>query len=154
MGRLFSISTYFSKAVYTLLYSAVLFSFQQAVTAQDLSNSQFTGKKLFLQRCSMCHMPAPSQQLDPALPTYGPKLEGFIQDTATENRARSAIVDGTQRMPGFKYGLTENEIDQIVAYLKIFKLSDFIRPGEEVGGGPDEIIPVTDRTRAIEDPED
>jgi hypothetical protein len=99
-------------------------------------------------------MPAPSQQLDPELPTYGPKLEGFIINTASESRARSAILNGTERMPGFKYGLTESEIDQIISYLKIFKMSDFIRPGEGVGGGPDEIIPVTDRTRSIEDPED
>ena len=154
MDRLFPVSSFIWKAVYTLLLTATLVSLQQTAYAQQLSDSQFAGKKLFLQRCSMCHMPAPSQQLDPDLPTYGPKLEGFIHDTATESRARSAIVNGTQRMPGFKYGLTENEIDQIVAYLKIFKLSDFIRPGEEVGGGPDEIIPVTDRTRPIVDPED
>ena len=154
MGEKFPISSFILRAVYSLLFTATLFSFQQEVSAQELSDSQFAGKKLFLQRCTMCHMPAPSQQLDPALPTYGPKLEGFIRDAATENRARSAIVNGTQRMPGFKYGLTENEIDQIVGYLKIFKLSDFIRPGEEVGGGPDVIIPVTDRTRLIADPED
>ena len=154
MDRLLPVSSFFWKAVITLFFSAILVSLQQSVVAQQLSDSQFKGKKLFLQRCSMCHMPAPSQQLDPDLPTYGPKLEGFIRDTATESRARSAIVNGTQRMPGFKYGLTEREIDQIVGYLKIFKLSDFIRPGEEVGGGPDEIIPVTDRTRPIEEPED
>lgn len=132
----------------------IMFTTSPISYAQQLSIEQFAGKKLFLQRCSMCHMPAPSQLLDPELPTYGPKLEGFISDATTENRARSAIVNGTQRMPGFKYGLTENEINQIVSYLKIFRLSNFIRPGEEVGRGPDEIIPVTDRTRIIEEPED
>jgi mono/diheme cytochrome c family protein len=114
----------------------------QSSTAQQLSESELTGKKLYLQRCSVCHMPAPSQLHLSELPTYGPKLEGFIKDTATETRARNAIRDGTTRMPGFRYGLTETDMDQIVMYLKIFKLSDFIHPGKEVGGGPDKIIPV------------
>jgi mono/diheme cytochrome c family protein len=114
----------------------------QFAAAQQLSESELAGKKLFLQRCSVCHMPAPSQLHLPELPTYGPKLEGFIMDANTENRARSAIRDGTTRMPGFRYGLTETDMDQIVLYLKIFKLSDFIHPGEDVGGGPDKIVPV------------
>jgi mono/diheme cytochrome c family protein len=115
---------------------------QQSVLAQQLSESELAGKKLFLQRCSVCHMPAPSQLHLPELPTYGPKLEGYITDTNTENRMRTVIRDGTTRMPGFRYGLTETDMDYIVTYLKIFKLSDFIHPGAEVGGGPDKIVPL------------
>ena len=107
------------------------------VSAQQLSGDELAGKKLFLQRCTVCHMPAPLQFDNPALPTYGPKLEGYVKDAGTESVAKAIIENGTARMPGFKYGLTSNEINQIVIYLKIFKLSDFIMPGAEVGGGPD-----------------
>lgn len=154
MSRKYPASPDIGEVALGTLLLVVMIACQQSVYAQNISENEFAGKKLFLQRCSVCHMPAPSQQLSPDLPTYGPKLEGFINNAESENRTRLAIVNGTPRMPGFKYGLTENEIDQIVTYLKIFKLSDFIRPDEEVGGGPDVIIPVTDRTRTIEDPED
>lgn len=110
---------------------------QLSVSAQQLSEDELAGKKLFLQRCSVCHMPAPLVIHNPALPTYGPKLEGFVKDASTESVARAIITKGTARMPGFEYGLTSNEIDRIITYLKIFKLHDFIRPGAEVGGGPD-----------------
>ncbi len=114
----------------------------QTGAAQQLSESEFSGKKLFVQRCSVCHMPAPMELHNPEPLTYGPKLEGFVRDAGTESAARAIIHDGTARMPGFRYGLSEVEIDNIVAYMKIFKMSDFIRPGADVGGGPDvEITP-------------
>ena len=129
---------------------------QHSSLAQQLSANELAGKKLFLQRCTVCHMPAPSQLADPALPTYGPKLEGYVKDASSEDRARTVIHDGTMRMPGFRYGLTAAEIDNIVTYLKVFKMSDFIRPGDEVGGGPDTIIPAEDHgsTGLIVDPTD
>ncbi len=126
---------------------------QQFVVAQELTDSQMLGKILFLQRCSACHMPAPRQQAMPELPTYGPKLEGFVHDSATAQRARNAIENGTPRMPGFKYGLTAQEMDSIVTYLKIFKISDFLRPGQEVDGGPDKIISV-EEMNTVEAPDD
>jgi mono/diheme cytochrome c family protein len=35
-----------------------------------------------------------------------------------EELARQTIVDGTERMPAFRHGLTPAQIDMIVAYLK------------------------------------
>jgi len=113
---------------------------QQSVSAQQITANELAGKKLFLQRCSICHMPAPLNFYNPELPTYGPKLEGFVRDAGTESAAKAIINNGTARMPGFQYGLSGLEVDQIVAYMKIFRMSDFIRPGAEVGGGPDVVI--------------
>jgi mono/diheme cytochrome c family protein len=127
---------------------------QQVVIAQELSDSELAGKILFLQRCSVCHMPAPRQQALPELPTYGPKLEGFVHDSVTEKQARNAIENGTPRMPGFKYGLTAEDMDNIVTYLRIFKISDFLRPGEEVDGGPDKIISLDETLNKVEAPDD
>ena len=86
-----------------------------------LSGKELAGKKLFLQRCSLCHMPALNEPWDPDPQPYGPKLNGFVKGTETETRARLAIRNGTPRMPGFQYGLTAEEIENIIAYLKVFQ---------------------------------
>ena len=87
----------------------------------ELSGKELAGKKLFLQRCSICHMPPLNTPEDPDPKPYGPKLNGFVRDQATEERARKAILTGTPRMPGFQYGLTKDEIETILGYLKVFK---------------------------------
>lgn len=86
--------------------------------AAPLAGKELAGKKLFLQRCSICHMPPLN---DPEGQPYGPKLSGFVKDTATETRARETIKNGTPRMPGFQYGLDQEQIDNIITYLKVFK---------------------------------
>src|ERR1700719_4018743 len=86
------------------------------------------GKKLFLQRCSICHMPqrpAPEE-------TLGPHLEGLFESgdqAATEALVRQMILTGIPGRPGvgmpsFKYGLDSGQIDNIVAFLKTFKKGD------------------------------
>ena len=91
---------------------------QQGPPSSKLSGKELAGKKLFLQRCSICHMPPLN---DPDGQPYGPKLNGFVKDMATETRARETIRNGTPRMPGFQYGLEQEQIDNIIAYLKVFK---------------------------------
>ena len=89
-------------------------------TAPPPSGKDLAGKKLFLQRCSICHMPPlgpPGEEGE----SYGPKLKGLVKDTPTETRAREFIRNGSPRMPGFQYGLTPEEIENIIAYLRVFK---------------------------------
>ena len=92
-----------------------------AAQTPELSQRELAGKKLFLQRCSICHLPPLNEPGDPDPQPYGPKLNGFVRNTETENRARQAILNGTTRMPGFQYGLTREEIENIIVYLKTFK---------------------------------
>jgi mono/diheme cytochrome c family protein len=84
-----------------------------------LSEREIAGKKLFLQRCSICHLPRlyPAGEAQP----YGPKLNGYLEGPDTETRAREAIRTGTPRMPGFQYGLAPAEIEDIIAYVKRLK---------------------------------
>jgi mono/diheme cytochrome c family protein len=84
-----------------------------AGSGPELSDVQKTGKRIFQQRCSVCHakvLGAPKQ--------YGPALYGdMIEDN--EGRIKQFIVEGSPgKMPGFKYGLDPSEIDAIIAYLK------------------------------------
>lgn len=96
-------------------------SFPLAAQTPPLSERELAGKKLFLQRCSLCHLPPLNEPQDPDPQPFGPKLNGFVRNTETEERARRAILNGTLRMPGFQYGLTREEVETIILYLKAFK---------------------------------
>ena len=78
-----------------------------------------SGKKLFVQRCSVCHLPP----LGPGQPQpVARSLTGLIKSPDTEATARQIILRGIpSRMPGFQYGLTSAEVDSIVAYLRTLK---------------------------------
>lgn len=97
-----------------------LLPLQAQQPSPKLSGKELAGKKLFLQRCSLCHMPALNEPGDPDPQPYGPKLNGFVKDSNAE-AVRGIIRNGTARMPGFQYGLTAEEIENIIAYLKVFK---------------------------------
>jgi mono/diheme cytochrome c family protein len=80
---------------------------------KSLSASELAGKKIFIQRCSVCHLPGMA-----TYPTFGPLLDGNVIASESEAAVRKAITVGSSRMPGFQYTLTPAEIDQIVLYLK------------------------------------
>jgi mono/diheme cytochrome c family protein len=77
------------------------------------------GKKLFVQRCSVCHLPP----LGPGEPrSYARSLVGFVKTKEAESVVRQITLNGIpSRMPGFKYTLDATEIDQIVAYVSSLK---------------------------------
>ena len=79
-----------------------------------LNASELNGKKMFQQRCSICHT-HPQAGGKP----FGPWLSA--ESVANEAAARAFIMKGTQRMPGYQYGLEAREIDNIIAYLKTVK---------------------------------
>ncbi|MGH9679995.1 MAG: c-type cytochrome [Candidatus Acidiferrales bacterium] len=80
---------------------------------QTLNPSQAAGKKLFVQRCSICHLPAL-----PSYTAYGPLLSGKLVAKRGEDFERQHILKGSALMPGFQYTLSAKEIDEIVEYLK------------------------------------
>jgi mono/diheme cytochrome c family protein len=82
-------------------------------TAVPLTDAQKEGRRIFQQRCAVCH----------TLPTvvskrYGPALyREIVEDN--EDNIRDTILEGREGlMPGFKHGLTRAEVDSIVEYLK------------------------------------
>ncbi|MGA7794442.1 MAG: cytochrome c [Candidatus Acidiferrales bacterium] len=85
----------------------------QQSSGAPLTDAQKDGRRIFQQRCAVCH----------TLPTvvskrYGPALyKEIVQDN--EDNIRDVILEGREGlMPGFKYGLTRAEVDSIVEYLK------------------------------------
>ena len=89
---------------------------QKNSSTAALSPQELAGKKLFVQRCSICHLP-PLGRGEAARP-FGPILKDVIKNAEAETRVRETIRKGTPRMPGFQYGLESQEIENIIAYLK------------------------------------
>ena len=70
-------------------------------TGDGLNEQQRLGRQIFAQSCGVCH-------LRPALNvrTYGPLLSKAASG-GDEGRMRNIILEGTTRMPAFKYYLAE-----------------------------------------------
>ncbi len=86
--------------------------------AEKLSDEERHGQGLFLQRCSLCHLPRKLKFGSPAV--IGPILSGQFKDATPEQMKvlRGFILKGGPDMPGFQYGLDSKEVDDLIAYLK------------------------------------
>jgi mono/diheme cytochrome c family protein len=86
--------------------------------AVKLSVEERRGEGLFLQRCSLCHLPRKLKFGSP--PVIGPALSGQFKDANPDQMKilRGFILKGGPDMPGFQYGLESGEIDELIAYLK------------------------------------
>jgi len=85
-----------------------------AVQAQqsDLDETQRLGRQIFAQSCGICHL-----QPSMGVKTYGPPLNKASAG-GNDEVMRVFIVNGSERMPAFKYYLKPSEIDAIIAYLR------------------------------------
>jgi mono/diheme cytochrome c family protein len=77
-----------------------------------LSESDLAGRRLFVQRCGLCHDPVGQGRIQ------GPWLDRESFGAEKEAAARRVIEQGSARMPGFRHALTPGQIDQIVSFLK------------------------------------
>ena len=86
--------------------------------AEKLSEEARRGEGLFLQRCSICHLPRKLKFGSP--PVVGPILSGQFKDANPDQMKvlRGFILKGGPDMPGFQYGLEPKEVDDLIAYLK------------------------------------
>lgn len=86
--------------------------------AEKMSEEEMRGQGLFLQRCSLCHLPRKLKFGSP--PVIGPSLSGQFKDAAPDQLKilRGFILKGGPNMPGFQYGLDPKEVDDLIAYLK------------------------------------
>jgi mono/diheme cytochrome c family protein len=101
----------------TLVWASPLAA-QQPAAASKLSPQESHGEMLFFQRCSICHLPPLVGPADTARLPFGPLLYGFMDNARNADRARQVIMIGGAQMPGFQYGLTASEVDDILAYMK------------------------------------
>lgn len=90
-----------------------------------LTEQQDRGAAVFFQRCSLCHLAktfGAGGSKYCCISSLGPNLSGRFKDLTPdqENAFREIILNGGPTyMPSWKYGLTPDEVDDIIAYLKI-----------------------------------
>src|SRR3979490_1775751 len=88
----------------------------------DLNETQLLGRQVFAQSCGICHL-----QPSLGVKTYGPVLNKTAA-ARNDEVIRAVIVNGTDRMPAFKYYLKPAEIDAIVANLRTVPVPAVNRP--------------------------
>jgi mono/diheme cytochrome c family protein len=77
-----------------------------------LSPMQKLGRALFAQHCMVCHVS--TQLTSPG--HYGPNLSGPMFGS-NENIIVAFIINGTEKMPSFKYVFDQQQIRAIAAYV-------------------------------------
>jgi len=98
----------------------------------QLNETQLRGRQIFAQSCGICHL-----QPSLGVKTYGPPLNKAAT-AGNDEIMRMFIVNGTDRMPAFRYYLKPAEIDSIIAYVRT--VPSPAAPSKETGnkGKPDE----------------
>lgn len=92
-----------------------LFAQQLPVGTEAVSSAEeVEGRRIFQQKCAVCHLPIVTSGGEP----YARRLSSaLIRDN--EEYARQAIANGSgPLMPGWKYTLRPDQIDALIAYLK------------------------------------
>jgi hypothetical protein len=88
-----------------------------------LTEQQVRGAGIFFQRCSLCHLAkfGAGGSKFCCVSSLGPNLSvEFKNLTPDQEKAYREIImnGGPTYMPSWKYGLTPEEVDDIIAYLK------------------------------------
>jgi mono/diheme cytochrome c family protein len=84
-----------------------------AQQARDgVTDQQRRGRQMLAQSCGVCHLP-PARNAG----TYGPSLNK-ASSGGDDAKMRQYILEGTPRMPAFKYFLEPADVDAIIAYVR------------------------------------
>ena len=95
------------------------YDMRKLATETQLSKPELAGRRLFVQRCAICHdqlTSAVAQERVDA-PTLGPQLDRETIKKLGDAGARLIIANGSERMPGFQYALTPVQVGHILAFL-------------------------------------
>jgi len=96
-------------AVLAFLFTALPLA---ASAQQTLTDQQRHGRFILTQNCNICHLPQ-----NPGSATYGPRLSKSSAN-GDDNLMREVIKNGLVKMPGWKYTLNDNEINDVIAYVR------------------------------------
>jgi mono/diheme cytochrome c family protein len=104
------------------------YDMRKAATPPALSEVELTGKKLFVQRCALCH----DLRGQPATTTVGPWIDREVVKARGDAAVRQKITQGSPRMPAWQYTLEPPQIDAVIAYLKTVSPDLRYKPGGAV----------------------
>ena len=100
----------------------------KASAPPPLGDEALQGKKLFVQRCALCH----DTLGQPTAATPGPWLDAVTVQSKGEAAVRTQILNGSRRMPGWRHTLKPAQIDQLVTYLKTVTPDQKPKPQSQV----------------------
>jgi mono/diheme cytochrome c family protein len=89
----------------------------------------FRGRVLWVQKCAFCHDGLGQSTYK----TMGPWLDQDLVKTLTDEAVKVLIQYGTARMPGFRYGLSPSQVDDLLNFLKTVPASDKPTPAQLAG---------------------
>ena len=95
-----------------MLAAILLAAGAQAASAQTLTPQQAHGRQILTQNCNICHLPQ-----NPGSATYGPRLSKTSVN-GDDKLMKEVIQNGLVKMPGWKYTLKDNDINDIIAYVR------------------------------------
>jgi mono/diheme cytochrome c family protein len=113
--RLLSAFAAFGAIAVTLGTRAAHGSPSAAESAPAISTAAYDGEQVFTQRCSQCHAVYEGQG------SFGPNLYHETRKTTDRKNAtqiRKIIVEGKGKMPAFKEKLTDDQVKELLAYIR------------------------------------
>ena len=103
------------------------YDMKKLVEPIKLSTDEYAGKKLFVQRCAVCH----SILGQPTVAVLGPWLDNTTIKRG-ETAVREKILNGSRQMPGWRHTFSPAQVDQVVAYIKTVTPEDRPKPPGQV----------------------
>ena len=112
-----------------LLFAASAPAAMAQQTSALLNETELAGRQVLAQNCGVCHL-----QPSKGSVTYGPMLNR-ASGAGNAEVVRTVIINGTDRMPAFRWQLKPAEIDAVVAYLKTVPAPATVANNEASKGG-------------------
>ena len=95
------------------LMTALLLGFAPKGAAEDSTVQMTHGKAIFQNRCVGCHTTT-------EVTSVGPGLKGILkQHRLTQTAVRETVVNGKNMMPSFGDRLSPEDLNDLLAYLKL-----------------------------------
>jgi mono/diheme cytochrome c family protein len=102
---------------------------QALLHSAAISEEAYRGRTIWLQRCAYCH----DGVGQPSYNTMGSWLGAETVQVLTEPAIRAIVAAGTERMPGFSYALTPQQVGEVIAFLKTVPSSQKPTPAQLAG---------------------
>jgi mono/diheme cytochrome c family protein len=100
-----------------------------AQTNPQLTPQQVRGRIILTQNCNICHLPQ-----NPGSQTYGPLLNKASAN-GDDNLMKQVIQTGLVKMPGWRYTLNDNQIADVIAYIRTLPVVEPAPAGKAGKGG-------------------
>jgi mono/diheme cytochrome c family protein len=84
------------------------------LNAPVVPENVYKGRTVWLQRCAYCH----DGLGQPSYKTLGPWLGAETIERFGEEGFRAFVGYGTENMPGFRYALKPEQVNDVIAFLK------------------------------------